>query len=1536
MATEYFIVCALPYSAAADRDFHVSLFFSPTIRPDVGSTLLQSRLFLDWADNARTRLVIELFDQGGTIECEPLRDPIDASLWRALFPPSTPVSAPAVPRWENRHWRSFAARTVHDIARDLHMATIYADPTTPPRPQDHPLADQLSRMIASKEYYHIAGEGRDVRRVYDESKMTADLDRVIESREPLANVERFVADQQDWLERVALELHRCRRYYERPESQLPYESRPTPGATVAPIPSPEPEFHERCAMAGDHPALLRRLGLVIDLRVFEPARLRQSQWLSARVSIDGDLGACRSARVRCQPAGDDVVSTPSGSDWSEGALRLGDEQRFSVLTLDTDGSALKTERFLWTLPRLLHIEQNGDPVNAATPAMRSGGFTVAATQQALGIQRRLERQNDLEADFDNGSTPELHAEDVTRGFRVEVWDDEVRRWASLHQRLTYLSVEGFGEVFDGLREEGFVQGSAAHETPNVDQAPVHVHDALFGWEGWSLSAPRPGKRVRHDNGDEVAEDTPDLPTDDLVHPIRIRNEVESGTLPRLRYGRHYAFRAWAVDLAGNSRPHPLNPDPLSPPDGVAGMLAAGPADAPVQADVAALPSDALRVATHATLERRRLLTMPAVAGVDSVEGVGSLLAHPELGPLVMERLRARPAIAARGSAATLHAQLGRRTLVTTAIVRALSDTGQPFIADVALRGARDLAALVSSQAAAVGIGTNVPIHEIIVRARQTVTPLHPFLRWDPVPSPALVPRKRYTEGESLRVLVIRSGVVQNPDTLALTVSNPVAYAATATAAIDDIGYRGTSERHLAPPKISQMQAELHGMFDLAIGATSESSHTQMLGWALRENGTFQDLDRADIDDPPNRILQPNVDIVHVGTPTTALKTLPLDVGEAPAPGQTVVQDVEELGLPYLPDPMARGLSIMFTEAGQDRALPFPFGAEGFTAAYGGTWPEIEPFRLVLTGSAELDGSVEGRVVTIALPPGDIQTFRLGSSLPRDQLGLMGAWRSLPPSVRDNPEVAEAAADGWLWGLSPFEDVMLVHAVDRPLEAPRPIRLMPVRAEGATHVHLFGAIDLHGPSTDSLTAEATWTDRVDDLSLPQWQDLPSSAAAFRTHVRPYEDVALLGNADVEAIVPTVGKISVHNARQEFGDTRHRPVDYRFRAATRFREYFRPALLAAVDDSPLDDGQSVVGPVMKVSIPSSARPAAPIVHSVIPLFRWSDAPEPEQPMSRRHGRRAGVRIYLERPWFSSGNGELLGVLLATGGNDDFGPSTEDQTGFPFVSKWGADPIWMSADVAPRAMSMLQLDDLLHSAGVDDRVRPGQPVKPAAQLPLVSFPGQPIVTVVGYEPQYNAARELWYVDVALDPGEHFWPFLRLAVCRYQPESILGCHLSAPVRCDFVQVPPERLTSVSRTDARHVRVVVSGTVGVRTQRGQVVDAVAALASAVDQNRYLVASLQRRDPLIDTDLGWETVVTTRLTLRGTGPGNHEAAWAAELDAGEEIPLTRPGRGQSGWRVTVEEWEMLEGDPTHMDIAFVGIDIPRLEHRLIYADEFDL
>ena len=72
-------------------------------------------------------------------------------------------------------------------------------------------------------------------------------------------------------------------------------------------------------------------------------------------------------------------------------------------------------------------------------------------------------------------------------------------------------------------------------------------------------------------------------------------------------------------------------------------------------------------------------------------------------------------------AAAPRLDVSRRALVNTNIGRAVSDLAQPFVRDPAKPTASAL-----------------------------VTALYPFLRWEPVATPVLVPRKRFTEGESLR------------------------------------------------------------------------------------------------------------------------------------------------------------------------------------------------------------------------------------------------------------------------------------------------------------------------------------------------------------------------------------------------------------------------------------------------------------------------------------------------------------------------------------------------------------------------------------------------------------------------------------------------------------------------------------------------------------------------------------------------------------------------------------------------------------------
>ncbi len=239
---------------------------------------------------------------------------------------------------------------------------------------------------------------------------------------------------------------------------------------------------------------------------------------------------------------------------------------------------------------------------------------------------------------------------------------------------------------------------------------------------------------------------------------------------------------------------------------------------------------------------------------------------------------------------------------------------------------------------------------------------------------------------------------------------------------------------------------------------------------------------------------------------------------------------------------------------------------------------------------------------VGLPAGDVQTFRLASTVPEDRLPWMGVWRSLADVLTGDPDVREAAADGLLWSLTPGEEVRLVHAVPRPVSAPRPTVVVPFRARGSVLTSLVGGVEVHGPSTDKLTASLAWTDLVDDVTLDGPVERSSAAAGFEIAVRRHDRILPLWLADQTVPLPGFEGVVLRDTVHPMPDTRHHVVRYRFRASTRFREYFAPALLAGDPADPLDDGQSVVSDELVVSLPSTERPDPPRVHSVLPLFRW----------------------------------------------------------------------------------------------------------------------------------------------------------------------------------------------------------------------------------------------------------------------------------------------------------------------------------------------
>ncbi|HYI34868.1 MAG TPA: hypothetical protein VEX88_15525 [Glaciibacter sp.] len=496
-----------------------------------------------------------------------------------------------------------------------------------------------------------------------------------------------------------------------------------------------------------------------------------------------------------------------------------------------------------------------------------------------------------------------------------------------------------------------------------------------------------------------------------------------------------------------------------------------------------------------------------------------------------------------------------------------------------------------------------------------------YQRWEPVPSPAVIPLTEYTEGESLMRMVIRS-------TLGVPVTEYIAQDRVQTlpghAATGDLGivYRDVNQRNLAAPIGSVQLAETHGLFDAALGGDPAALAAQY-AVAAREAGSFLTV-------PGGRVISRHE------PPTVLDGTKDQRLQE----GEYLVHNTVDLPLPYLPDPLSRGIS--FT------TLPGDGGASANPPTRLVRWPgdpanwfDRQPVLVrIIEGDADPAFDADTGILTVSLPKATLVTVRLSSFLDDGDADLMRVWAlmvSYPPSPATGTD-RDIVRRGLHWMITPFSELTLVHAVEKPLEPPA-INLEPgvLRRADMTFSLLPGTVRNHAASTGRIDIDARWEDPVDDVLEPA----PRSQAQA-AHVADFQLLPTETNAQMWATNgPPAGPYGPrHEVKHEFGDTRHRYVDYTPTATTRFREYFPPE----ITDRP--ELVTSVGATLRVNVPSSARPVPPEVKYIVPTWEWQESPlgVAGSPLSVRRVRTGGgLRIYLARPWRSSGPDELLGVVL-----------------------------------------------------------------------------------------------------------------------------------------------------------------------------------------------------------------------------------------------------------------------------------------------------
>ena len=289
--------------------------------------------------------------------------------------------------------------------------------------------------------------------------------------------------------------------------------------------------------------------------------------------------------------------------------------------------------------------------------------------------------------------------------------------------------------------------------------------------------------------------------------------------------------------------------------------------------------------------------------------------------------------------------------------------------------------------------------------------------------------------------------------------------------------------------------------------------------------------------------------------------------------------------------------------------------------------------------------------------------------------------------------------------------------------------------------------------------------------------------------------------------------------------------------------------------------------------------------------------------------GLRIWLERPWFSSGVGELLGVALWNPGYGTLDAESRDKFK-PFITQWGMDPIWKTANLFAAPM----IHNFPDAVAFDRAV--------TLEEATAETDGEPgLVDVVGFGPQFDEERGLWFADLTIDTfGETYTPFVRLALVRYQPDALLDAKVSRVVLADFAQLTPDR-SAVVTCDPHHPRrlnVVVSG-----------VAPVGPAPPSGGRATQIGVRVQERDPQVPGELGWRDAPAETATVTpavdGPAPGRPNIAmWAGSVTFAE-----RPEAGR--FRLQIEEHERVaSGD------AIVTGSRQRARGRLIYAESFEL
>jgi len=748
-----------------------------------------------------------------------------------------------------------------------------------------------------------------------------------------------------------------------------------------------------------------------------------------------------------------------------------------------------------------------------------------------------------------------------------------------------------------------------------------------------------------------------------------------------------------------------------------------------------------------------------------------------------------------------------------------------------------------------------------------------YLRYEPVDAPFLVLGTPVRDGESSEHLVIRS-------------NEGVSVGDYEKSNIDSKHTKALPEnaiRHVKPPRTTVEMATTHGMLEAAFGPSAASAALEIYKKITQEK------------DPA--ITQ---DVSYVMELKEGSVEIPVEyLADPMAAGVCFYLSADDPN-PKLPDPqvLTRRVSFYFNDEVKDEATA------NLDADYA-TWMQPRSFRIELReGAPDVKWIAKQRMLQVTLQKGAMVKINYACFWrPKDLLRLSGMVEMLGLS-NFNSSLGKHIAVGQHWLFSPWRTLTLVHAIQQPLSEvggqkyPVIDQILPAREFGATSAFLHTRLLAHGPSTGQLDIEASWKEWIDDVENPKGVKVTGMQSKVVHFTTPYLVFDYrFGN--------TANNNPFNPLQHVFPDTKHRKVNYKCIATTRYRENFYQ-LIADAEANQKEFPITRESPTVEsVIIPSSARPLPPQVQYVIPTFEWERNTTGKKTVSARI---SGLRVYLKRPWYSSGEGEQLAVVLAIHITDYL--STHGAT----VTTWGTDPTKVSAEL-PNGIEL----------GLDQ-----WPENGISQSDIGLTTAENPTTKVGvaaYDVKYDPERELYYVDIMLKPVASYYPFVRLALARYQRNSIrtekADCCLSPVVQAEYIQIPAPRASFIELGGTHNiVTVAVSGN---QPKTGNRAFFQRAVRFVVEPIEIVTSNGIHFDLGSDPIDRYEHPLSEQETAQFAFMHSHTFQLPSEY-------ATKP------YRIKIEEYELIVYDPLKPNPNPGGAHYATMpmKERLVYADVYEV